>query len=1140
MGIRIYSCLHSEVIHLGFFQDHPVSTQPDSPLGSEAPTALPRSVTSPGEAVSLPEDQLPDYEPLTPELVEDEAIRGDFVIRWAVVLLALLFGWTQIDDTSLLVRIRNGQQHLLPFGNDTFSASASDRSWANLAWLYDPILAGVYGVLGATGLTMLGAVVAALTFWCLSRISVKGVSTWWGSVCAAIALVAVYPQLVPGPTGITLLGVTLVSYWLYRWSENHSERFPWALPVTIWLWSQLDPRAYIGAMIVLLYTLGWTGLRKKREGDGPDLAKRLWKVTGACLVAWVLHPLCLHVVRSPWTAYRTEYPELRAYRGFDWPQVWQWFPVGSLEFSAFRDVFAWAGLVLCGLAVLVVLLNFRRIAWEWVLPWVGVVALAACGAHQLPVAALLSCMVITLNAQLWYRGTFSQQYTVDSMPLAWNRGGRAITVMSLLVLGLVASNGMLMGRDGRRIGSGFSPLMKANITGAEKLVSEVAAKEVFNFRLEQGDLLIWAGLKPYVDRRVTLYAEGPENLLKRHRELRYALLTRNAEVPERGKPEVWKKEFDRLHINQAIPRLSGPSPDYLTMVDMNSQGWSLTSLQSFGAVLSRPDSPDEAFQKYRQDHPDVDFVKQAFRSEAPQTPTTDGPWIFPRRPTVYDKYLWQPQTSLSEPLQLASHEDALAKLLSGNPQMGYTNTALALSALRHARQGIILDPQSAVGYSLLAHAAHNLYQTDSDLAANFGVAYPSNVWLYQALSAYQHSVQLDPGVATIHEELATLLLKLQKRDLALHHMVELYHLKGHYTTLPESDPRFKQVTKVNQNVVTELKRHVKKVTEAALKAKVDGGTWEKSFQEALNGQCPALALEYLEANRVEVAKRPPNERIQLQKLQVGLLLDCGRTEDAVQQAESLENMLPKTGPEAAQPLATEIRMLAALANLTNGNNTRFEELIQMVLQASAESAVRGLVDQAPLAVAPPAQIDLLIPGEGVTAFNALYQAANNRAGYELMLAQSELSGWHNDAAKARLQAILDEEPNVNQRALIAFYLELLTGERQQPFTPEQRAIMEKVEAAREAEEKASQSQPPTSETPTETQPAEGQPTESQPAEEKPSETPPATTPPAEPATPAEGAPPTAESTSPPASPPAEPTPPSAVPESPPVEQKQPE
>ena len=33
---------------------------------------------------------LPEYEPLTPEMVEDEAIRGDFVMKWAVILLAVL------------------------------------------------------------------------------------------------------------------------------------------------------------------------------------------------------------------------------------------------------------------------------------------------------------------------------------------------------------------------------------------------------------------------------------------------------------------------------------------------------------------------------------------------------------------------------------------------------------------------------------------------------------------------------------------------------------------------------------------------------------------------------------------------------------------------------------------------------------------------------------------------------------------------------------------------------------------------------------------------------------------------------------------------------------------------------------------
>ena len=123
-----------------------MSTTPDSLLEGEA-SALPLSDSAPPAVDGTPPaDQLPEYEPLSPELVEDEAVRGDFVIRWATVLLAFLFGWTQIDDTSLLVRIRNGQQHLLPFGNDTFSASAGDRSWANLAWLFDPILAGLHAV----------------------------------------------------------------------------------------------------------------------------------------------------------------------------------------------------------------------------------------------------------------------------------------------------------------------------------------------------------------------------------------------------------------------------------------------------------------------------------------------------------------------------------------------------------------------------------------------------------------------------------------------------------------------------------------------------------------------------------------------------------------------------------------------------------------------------------------------------------------------------------------------------------------------------------------------------------------------------------------------------------------------------------
>ncbi len=1019
-----------------------MSTPPDSPALPENLGAL-NAVPPP-----LPEEQLPEYEPLTPELVEDEAVRGDFVIRWATVLLALLLGWTQIDDTSLLVRIRHGQQHPLPLGVDTFSASAGDRSWANIGWLSDPVLAGVYGVLGARGLTILGAVVSALTFWCLSRICVKGVSTWWGSVCGALALIAVFPQLIPGPTGLTLLGVTLVVFQLHRWSENRSAGFVWQIPLTILVWSQLDPRAWLGAAIVLAYALSWVGLRGIEEGDAPDRVKTLSKITGASLIAWLLHPMHYHVLLSPLTAYRTEYPELRSYLLFDWPYAWQWYPVFSKEFQNRLDLFSIVSLGLCVLAVLTLALNFRRLTWEWLLPWVVVVALAALCSHQLPVAALLSAAVITLNAQLWYRGTFSQKYTLDSMPLVWNRGGRAITVVLLLLLGLVASNGMLMGRGGRRIGTGFSPQLQASITGAEKLAKEVASPEVFNFRLDQGDLLIWAGLKPYADRRLTLYATGGENLLAKHRTLRESLRLPNPQTPSSGKPEVWKPEFAKLHINQAIPRLSGPAPDYKTLIEMLSQGWALTSLQSFGAVLSRIDSPDEAFNKYRVAHPNVSFVKQTFQTEAPKTPLTDGPWIFPRRPTVYDTYLWQPQTSLNEPLQLAYHEQSLVQLFSStteqSPEMVKATTSLALSAYRHARQGIILDPQSTQGYRILGQSAMFLHRMESAVAHNFGIQYQGSFWITQVLQAYHHVLLLNPNIAEVHEELASLQMQLGKPDLALEHLRQVYRLKGVYTTLTPTDREYALNVKQNMKAVTELKRHVKTVEEAVLKSPLSGGNWKGSLDAAMGGNCPGIALRVLEENRAEVAKD-----VKYQLLRLELLNSVGRTEDALQEAESLDNMFTKS-PEfnAAEPLTvTQVRQMHALYGLAIGDNAQLETLFRKDSQQVAESMVRSVLEQVSLASVPGVRLDLLPASQGATAFQALYLAPERWASEEFLLAQSELSTWHNQAAQTRLTAILESEPNISLRPLIAFYLELLTGKPQQPFSPEQQAAMER-EAAR--------------------------------------------------------------------------------------------
>ena len=104
-------------------------SSPDSPAGtptgdqpgqeSEQPTAnVPGTATGAvveGGSQSPPDDEgIPEYEPLTPELVEEEAIRGDFVLKWAVVLLAFLLGSTRIGETATLVHVKTGEYLAAP------------------------------------------------------------------------------------------------------------------------------------------------------------------------------------------------------------------------------------------------------------------------------------------------------------------------------------------------------------------------------------------------------------------------------------------------------------------------------------------------------------------------------------------------------------------------------------------------------------------------------------------------------------------------------------------------------------------------------------------------------------------------------------------------------------------------------------------------------------------------------------------------------------------------------------------------------------------------------------------------------------------------------------------------------------------
>src|SRR5579863_9193853 len=81
-------------------------TGPGAPAIESPPAAAGSEQEGTGTEIDFDES-----EPLTPDLVEEEAIRGDFVLRWGVVLLAFLLASTRIGDTdtSVLLHVKTGQ-----------------------------------------------------------------------------------------------------------------------------------------------------------------------------------------------------------------------------------------------------------------------------------------------------------------------------------------------------------------------------------------------------------------------------------------------------------------------------------------------------------------------------------------------------------------------------------------------------------------------------------------------------------------------------------------------------------------------------------------------------------------------------------------------------------------------------------------------------------------------------------------------------------------------------------------------------------------------------------------------------------------------------------------------------------------------
>ncbi|MEY3459257.1 MAG: hypothetical protein RL215_2414, partial [Planctomycetota bacterium] len=203
------------------------------------------------------EDELPEDEPLTPELVEEEAIRGDFMLRWAVICLAALMAFTCISDTKPLVLIRSGEQMrssgFLPPRTDQLSLTMEGKNISNAGWLFDHTVSFFWSAGGEKGLTALKVLLATLSAWLLSRISIPGLPTWFSSICTALAVVACSQDYIPAHELISILGMCLTMGLIAKHRLGSASSLEWKLPLLIAVWCNFDPRAWVGAFVVTLY-----------------------------------------------------------------------------------------------------------------------------------------------------------------------------------------------------------------------------------------------------------------------------------------------------------------------------------------------------------------------------------------------------------------------------------------------------------------------------------------------------------------------------------------------------------------------------------------------------------------------------------------------------------------------------------------------------------------------------------------------------------------------------------------------------------------------------------------------------------------------------------------------------------------------
>ena len=990
---------------------------------------MPVSDATPAQPTDIPvpptvsTEGLPEYEPLTPEMVEDEAIRGDFVMKWAVILLAVLLGCTVIAETSTLVHVKTGQylssHGILPPAKDVFSYTAVDRQWVNLSWLFDLISSAAFGVGSFIGLSVFKAILAGIAFGLVAHTSRPGISTWWGSICAALAVLAAQPRFTAQPEVVTLIGIAVCLWLLHRWVWNAISRQIWSLIPVCVVWSNLDDHAWWGPFLLLLYGCGeCLGDRVGRPGvDSPQRRKLLWMVIGGCWLGLLVNPFLWHSWLAPIVQFGTFYPALASYA----PMFLESRSLTSAAPWIVQPVVMASAAVLFVTAGVLPVINRKRLDFGHVLMFFGAAIPAILAVHEVAAAAIVFCVIATVNGQAWYAATSTRQYSTETRALLFSRGGRAVTVLILFSLALLFTVGRLRPVGTGTVGLGLDPELEGAIQSYETVLKDSVDDRPFNFTMEQGDLLIWVGQKPFIDQRLALYAGPPEtSLLNLFQRLRVALSPKQQGVRQTPQDvQFWKQEFNRFEITHCLPRMGGNNPDYKTFGDLlTSRDWQFCRLGSATAVFYRRDLPKPELKAFLAKH-QFDFGDSVFKTEAELLPPRVG-WA--QLPTFYQRYIWKTNTRSSPEVREARHLIGLAGVA------GARGVGLAYQAIRKAQEGLSKNQNDAAAYQVLGQAYLTLLNFESQGRADTELG---QFRYLQAIQALNLGLVASPDNPDVHQLLFQLYSTAKRADLALREITAFYDW---LSALDMRDPnvenaQIQQIERAGQEMDRISKYLIQVEGEAKkLPKEVQAQPFQMAMFYYRNGMA-LKALELLQPADDEVSQPP-----EIMALRSELLMEAGRVEEAYELAGQLEGL-------AQQVQFQDWQRPRVLTLLANAEYTLAAQLWTRQAQdeemKGAANVLRSLVPRNFGSIGRPWPLTLTEP-----AIQYFYSTPISSSNLNMFAALVYLEAGQAKRAIENFRLVLSQNPNHPQRSLVAFYLEKLTGQWVDYIAPADRVPIE--------------------------------------------------------------------------------------------------